>query len=51
VIGFIPSAITWIVTLEGKAMRDPHFADFILGVLVGFTLGASLTAIAWAFSD
>lgn len=32
-------------------MRDPHFADFILGVLVGFTLGASLTAIAWALSD
>lgn len=32
-------------------MRDPHFADFILGVLVGFTLGASLTALVWAFSD
>jgi hypothetical protein len=36
---------------SGAAVRDPHFADFVLGVLVGFTLGASLTAIAWAISD
>jgi hypothetical protein len=32
-------------------MRDPHVADFVLGVCVGFTLGACLTAILWAAFD
>ena len=32
-------------------MRDPHVADFVLGVLVGLTLGVTLTAIVWAAFD
>lgn len=32
-------------------MRDPHLADFVLGVAVGFTLGATVCAIVWALSS
>lgn len=31
-------------------MRDPHVADFVLGVTVGFSLGVIVTAIAWAWN-
>ena len=31
-------------------MRDPHVADFVLGVIVGFTLGATACAIVWALT-
>jgi hypothetical protein len=32
-------------------MRDPHVADFALGIVVGFTLGVILTAVVWAAFD
>lgn len=32
-------------------MRDPHVADFLLGVVCGITLGVTLTSVVWAFFD